>query len=142
MWEQLNVIAELSASFGFVMTSLRNTLEINFCICLHVLLQSLDFDKIWYRGKKGKGKFRPRKVQEGTEGEYTYSSTLSLTSILDGSGSLTPRPGRFTSGNKSVAIVISYIYKTFQRKLLLVKVRLGNGGLSFTATSTLTCPTM
>jgi hypothetical protein len=68
VWEELNFIAELSGSFGFVMTSLRNTVNINFSICLHVLLQSLDFDKIWYRGKKSKGKFRPRKVQEGTEG--------------------------------------------------------------------------
>jgi hypothetical protein len=41
-------------------------------------------------------KFRSRTDHEGPEGEYKYSSTLSLTSELDGSGWLTPRPGRFT----------------------------------------------
>ena len=33
-----------------------------------------------------KGKFHPRTVHEGTEGEYRYSSTLSLTSTLNGVG--------------------------------------------------------
>ena len=32
----------------------------------------------------GKGKVHPRSGREGTEGEYMYSSTLSLTSVLDG----------------------------------------------------------
>ena len=41
-------------------------------------------------------KFRSRTGHEGPDGEYRYSSTLSLTSELDGSGWLTPRPGRFT----------------------------------------------
>ena len=35
---------------------------------------------------KGKGKFRPRTSHEGPEGEQRYSSTLSLTSALDGVG--------------------------------------------------------
>ena len=34
-----------------------------------------------------------------------YSSTLSLTSALDGGGWSTPRPGRFTSGKDPVLIV-------------------------------------
>jgi len=34
-----------------------------------------------------------------------YISTLSLTSALDGSGSLTPRPGRFTPGKDPVPFV-------------------------------------
>ena len=44
-----------------------------------------------------KGKFQPRKGHEGPEVEQRYSSTLSLTSALDTTGSLTPRPGRFRS---------------------------------------------
>ena len=38
---------------------------------------------------------------EGTEGEYRYSSTLSLTSALHGDGRLAPRPSRFTSGKET-----------------------------------------
>ena len=33
---------------------------------------------------KAKGKFRPRTSHKGPEAEYRYSSTLSLTSMLDG----------------------------------------------------------
>jgi hypothetical protein len=50
---------------------------------------------------KGKGKVRPRTGHVSPEGENRYSSTLSLTSALDGSGWLTPRPGRFTPGKRS-----------------------------------------
>jgi len=35
---------------------------------------------------KGKGKVHPRTGNEGPEGAYRYSSTLSLTSALDGGG--------------------------------------------------------
>jgi hypothetical protein len=42
--------------------------------------------------------------QEGSEGEYRYSCTLSLTSALDGGGSLTPHPGRFTPGEDPIAV--------------------------------------
>jgi hypothetical protein len=45
---------------------------------------------------KGKGKVLPRTGHEGPEGEYRYSSTLSLTLALDGGVCSTPRPGRFT----------------------------------------------
>jgi hypothetical protein len=41
-------------------------------------------------------KFRPRRGHQGLDGEYRYSSTLSLTSALDGGGWSKPRPGRFT----------------------------------------------
>jgi hypothetical protein len=47
---------------------------------------------------KGIGKVRPRTGREGSEGEYMYSSTLSLISGLDGGGWLTPPPCRFTPG--------------------------------------------
>jgi hypothetical protein len=34
-----------------------------------------------------------------------YSSTLPLTSVVDGGGSLTPHPGRFTPGNGPVSVL-------------------------------------
>jgi len=53
----------------------------------------------------GKGKGHPRTGHERPEGEYRYSSTLSLTSALDGSGWLTPRSDCFTPGKDPVPIV-------------------------------------
>jgi hypothetical protein len=53
----------------------------------------------------GKGKVHHRTGHEGPEGEQRYSSTLSLTSVLDGGGWSTPHPGRFTPGNDPVPIV-------------------------------------
>ena len=50
---------------------------------------------------KGKGTFRLVTGHEGQEEEQKYSSTLSLTSALDGSGCSTPRPGRFTAGKQT-----------------------------------------
>ena len=44
----------------------------------------------------GEGKVCPRRGHEDPEEEYNYTSTLSLTSALDGGKWLTPRPGRFT----------------------------------------------
>jgi hypothetical protein len=45
------------------------------------------------RLQNGKGKVHPRTGHEGPEGELRYSSTLSLTSALDGVGvNVTPRP--------------------------------------------------
>jgi hypothetical protein len=54
---------------------------------------------------KGKGKGHPITGHEGPE-EYSYSSTLSLTSALEGVGWSTPRPGRFTRGKEPVPIVL------------------------------------
>ena len=55
----------------------------NFNILLH------DNVQLVWQGKdkgKGKGKFHPRTGQESPKGELRYSSTLSLTSALDGVG--------------------------------------------------------
>ena len=48
-----------------------------------------------------KGTFRPATGHEGLEVEKRYSSTLSLTSVLQSGGWLTPRPGRFTLGKET-----------------------------------------
>jgi len=45
-----------------------------------------------------KGKGDPRTGHEGPEGEYKYSSTLSLTTALDGDGWLTSHSDRFIPG--------------------------------------------
>ena len=49
---------------------------------------------------KGKGKIRPRTGHEGSKGAYRYSSTVFLTSTLDGGGWSTPekRPGTHRTG--------------------------------------------
>jgi len=47
---------------------------------------------------KGKGKIQSRTGHEGPNGEQRYSSTLYLTSAIDGVGWSNPRPGRFTPG--------------------------------------------
>ena len=51
------------------------------------------------KGKKGKIWFRTG--NEGPEGKQRYSSTLSLTSALNGGGWLTRRPECFTSGRQT-----------------------------------------
>ena len=56
-------------------------------------------------GKEGKCKAHPRTGHEGTEGDYRYSYTLSLTSTLEEGESTTPRPGRFTRGRGPEPIV-------------------------------------
>jgi hypothetical protein len=43
----------------------------------------------------------PRTGHEGPEREYRYSSTLSLTSALDGGGWSTPHPSRITPRKKT-----------------------------------------
>jgi len=60
---------------------------------------------VFYESSNGKGKAHPRKGHEGPDGEWRYSSTLSLTSALDGDGWPTPRPGRFTPGKDALPIV-------------------------------------
>ena len=54
---------------------------------------------------KGKGKGRPISSHVDTEREQWYSSTVSLTSALDGGGLLWPRPGSFTPDNDPVPVV-------------------------------------
>jgi hypothetical protein len=57
-----------------------------------------------HRHYKGKGKVHPRTGHEGPEGERTYSSTLSLTSVLGGSGWSMPRPSHFIPGKDPVPL--------------------------------------
>ena len=53
-----------------------------------------------YKGKgKGKAKVHPRTGQEGLEVEQRYSSTLSLTSALDGVGGQRHCPAALPPGN-------------------------------------------
>ena len=54
---------------------------------------------------KGKGKVQPRTGRESPEGEQRYSSTLSLTSVLERCGWSTQRSGRFTPGKDPVPIL-------------------------------------
>jgi hypothetical protein len=53
-----------------------------------------------------KGKVHPRTGNRGPEGEKRYSSTLSLTSALDGGGWATPHPSRFTPRKDPVHTVL------------------------------------
>ena len=46
----------------------------------------------------------PRTGHKGPEEEERYSSTLSLTSVLDGGGRSTPHPGCFNPGKDPVPI--------------------------------------
>jgi hypothetical protein len=54
---------------------------------------------------RGKAIVHPITGHEGPEGEQMYSSTISLTSVLDGGGWSTPCPGRFTPRKDPVPIV-------------------------------------
>ena len=56
---------------------------------------------------KNKLKVRPRTGHERPEGEWRYSSSISLTSALDGGGWLTSRPGRFTIGRETRYLLYS-----------------------------------
>jgi hypothetical protein len=57
------------------------------------------------RNGKGKGDVHPITGHEGPEVKYRYSSTLSLTSALVGSGWSTSLPSRLTPGKDPVLIV-------------------------------------
>jgi hypothetical protein len=48
-----------------------------------------------------KGKVHPVTVHETPDGKQRITSTLSLTSVLDGGGWLTPSTSSFTPGNRS-----------------------------------------
>jgi hypothetical protein len=52
-------------------------------------------------GSKLTGTIHPRTGHEGPEWKQRYSSTLSLTSALDGGGWLKPRSGRFFPGKEA-----------------------------------------
>ena len=54
---------------------------------------------------KGKCEVLSRTSHEGPEKDQRYSSTLSLTSALDGGGWSTPGPGSFTPGKDQIPIV-------------------------------------
>ena len=49
---------------------------------------------------QGKGKVHPRTGHEDPEGEYRYSSTLSLTSALDGVGGQSHAPAALPPGKR------------------------------------------
>jgi hypothetical protein len=54
---------------------------------------------------KAKARFTLEQATMAQWGKYRYSSTLSLTSALDGIGWSKPRSGRFTHGKETVSIV-------------------------------------
>jgi len=64
--------------------------------------QPIEGDRVCivFRAKFSEGNVYPRTGQEGPEGEYKYSSTLSLTSTLYAGGLSTPCPGRYVPGNR------------------------------------------
>jgi hypothetical protein len=77
-----------------------------------------------------KGKVHPTTGHEGPEGEQRYSSTLSLTSALDGGGWSTLHPGRFTPGYERYPIVDDILQDEWAagkvqnpNELLMVSVR-------------------
>jgi hypothetical protein len=69
---------------------------------------------------KVKVKFTLEQATKAQRGEYRYSTTLSLTSALDGGVWSTPRPGRFTPGNDPVPIVQEAAWRLCSNKFLLV----------------------
>ena len=70
------------------------------------LLNNRDIDSV-SKGKgkgNGKGKGHSTTGHEGPEGEQKYSSTISLTSVLDGGGWSAPRSVRFILGKDPVLV--------------------------------------
>jgi hypothetical protein len=61
--------------------------------------------QIYGRFGETQGKGHPRTGHEIAEGEYGYSSTISLFSTLDGGGWSTPRPVQLTPGKEPVPIL-------------------------------------
>ena len=58
-----------------------------------MLFGVVNFSNLGRVTDKGEGKVHPGTDHEGLEGEKMYSSTLTLTSALDGGVWSTPRPG-------------------------------------------------
>jgi len=52
-----------------------------------------------------RGKVHRITRHEGTDGQYKFSPTFSLTSVLDERGGVTPRPGRLTPKNDPIPII-------------------------------------
>ena len=69
---------------------------------LQIQIEFSETYKFFEMNEKGKGKVQPRRDHEGPQGEHRYSSTISLTSVLDGGGWSTPLPGHFTPGTHCV----------------------------------------
>jgi len=63
------------------------------------------FNNLHFGRRSSKGKGHTRTGHEGPKGEKRYSSTLSITSELDGGGWSMPLPGHFTPRKDPVSIV-------------------------------------
>jgi hypothetical protein len=72
--------------------------------CQHSLVFCLSNNEHRYKSPY-QAKFHPTTGYEIPEGEYRYSSTLSLTSVLGGFGWSAPRPGMFTPRNDPIRMV-------------------------------------
>ena len=92
-WPQLHRVSSLHQS-GNPATAAQNTTQ-----QLHsaLLMASSFAPSLWEPGK-GKCKVHPRTGHEGPEGEQRYSSTLSLTSAIDGVGGQRHAPAAFLPG--------------------------------------------
>ena len=80
-------LEEVRQETSFHYTALRNNMEDNNVSANQTAV-------------KVKGKLNPITCYERPEGKMRYSSTLSLTSSLDGGGWSTPRSGRCTHGKR------------------------------------------
>jgi hypothetical protein len=76
--------------------------ETKFYVVILVLSSFLSVKKLSLNKKV---KIDLRTGHKGSKGEQRYSSTLSLTSALDGGGWLTPRSGFYNPENDPVTIV-------------------------------------
>ena len=76
-----------------------------FISCADACYESWREVRLYSQIMQGKDKVHPRTEHEDLQREQRYSSTLSLTSALDGDGWSRPRPGRFTTGKDPVSIV-------------------------------------
>ena len=65
------------------------------------MLKLTEEKMLFYRTDVSEGDVRPRTGNEGPEGVWRYSSTLSLTLALDEVKWLTPRPGRYTPAKET-----------------------------------------
>ena len=95
--QQLPIVYMSFNNVGHLISSTITTLQQSTITTLQLSILSI------FRVKFGientiNGNVDPITGHEGSEGELIYSTTLSLTSVLDGSGWSTPRPSRFTPG--------------------------------------------